>query len=131
MNPTQQIEAAAEKAAEEVIRALFPSGFCGDEENSAAGHRGETEAMITPIFIRFAAQLMQTGAMKGVESALTRADAALSKAHDVVEILEDSADSTNALPAQKANAEIRSTLAVVRPALASISALKGLGEDKP
>lgn len=41
-----------EAAAVEIIEDLFPSGFVGDEDNSAAGHKGEAELEIEAILLR-------------------------------------------------------------------------------
>lgn len=41
-----------EAAAVEIIEDLFPSGFVGDEDNSAAGHKGEVELEIAAILLR-------------------------------------------------------------------------------
>jgi hypothetical protein len=71
-----------------------------------------------------------TAVLTRAKEALERADTALSEAHDVIEIPERSSDSTTALPAQGANAEIRSTLAVVRPVLSEITALLSSAAEK-
>jgi hypothetical protein len=105
--PTQQIEAAAHECCEQLNYAYL-------------GIVGEVDPKTVAILLKFAAQLMQTGAMKGVEEALEISSKYFSGRGEVAF---DNGNETKAdnlfARASKCN-----------DALASISALKGLGEDK-
>lgn len=111
MTTTQQIEEAAEKAATDIIN---------KRDDYLASHDAPYygQPQLKADLLKFAAQLMQTGAMKEVESALIMHDARYTDIPD--DLLEEEAD-------QIGSPEARATWAT-RKALASISALKGLGD---
>jgi hypothetical protein len=104
------LEDLARECAGEAARHLYPDG-----SNAAT--------LIYHANLRFLAAA-HAGPLKGVGEALVRAEGAMGKAYDVMEIIEDTSDSTMSRPAQSANAEIRSTLAVVRPALALLQSIQ-------